>query len=62
MHLADAFIQSDLQCIQAIHCFYQYVCSPGNRTHKPFATNALPLSLSDSIDTVVQYGSLANIS
>ncbi len=24
MHLADAFIQSDLQCIQAIH-FYQYV-------------------------------------
>ncbi len=28
MHLADAFIQSDLQCIQAIH-FYQYVCSLG---------------------------------
>ncbi len=25
MHLADAFIQSDLQCIQAIHLFYQYV-------------------------------------
>ncbi len=25
MHLADAFIQSDLQCIQAIHFFYQYV-------------------------------------
>ncbi len=36
MHLADAFIQSDLQCIQAIHflfIFYQYVCSPGNWTH-----------------------------
>ncbi len=26
MHLADAFIQSDLQCIQAIH-FYQYIIS-----------------------------------
>ncbi len=25
MHLADAFIQSDLQCIQAIHLFCQYV-------------------------------------
>ncbi len=30
MHLADAFIQSDLQCIQAIH-YSQYVCS------RPFA-------------------------
>ncbi len=30
MHLADAFIQSDLQCIQATH--FQYVF-PGNRTH-----------------------------
>ncbi len=27
MHLADAFIQSDL--LQAIHFFYQYVCSLG---------------------------------
>ncbi len=27
MHLADAFIQSDLQYIQAIHLFCQYVCS-----------------------------------
>ncbi len=25
MHLADTFIQSDLQCIQAIHFFCQYV-------------------------------------
>ncbi len=24
MHLADAFIQSDLHCIQAIHVFYHY--------------------------------------
>ncbi len=29
MHLADAFIQSDLQCIQAIHFFCKYVCSLG---------------------------------
>ncbi len=28
MHLADAFIQSDLQCIQVIH-FCQYLCSLG---------------------------------
>ncbi len=27
--LADAFIQSDLQCIQAIHLYCQYVCSLG---------------------------------
>ncbi len=25
MHLADAFIQSDLQCIHAIHLYCQYV-------------------------------------
>ncbi len=29
MHLADAFIQSDLQCIQAIHLYCQYLCSLG---------------------------------
>ncbi len=29
MHLADTFIQSDLQCIQAIHLYCQYVCSLG---------------------------------
>ncbi len=28
MHLADTFIQSDLQCIQAMH-FFQYVCFLG---------------------------------
>jgi len=28
MHLADAFIQSDLQCIQAIH--FLSVCSPSH--------------------------------
>ncbi len=30
LHLANAFIQSNLQCIQAIHFFvFQYVCSLG---------------------------------
>ncbi len=29
MHLADTFIQSDLQYIQVIHFFCQYVCSLG---------------------------------
>ncbi len=29
MHLADAFIQSNLQCIQAIHFYCQYMCSLG---------------------------------
>ncbi len=29
MHLADAFIQSDLQCIQAIHFFFVSMCSLG---------------------------------
>ncbi len=29
MHLADAFIQSDLQCIQVIYFFCQYACSLG---------------------------------
>ncbi len=29
MHLADAFIQSNLQCIQAIHFDCLYVCSLG---------------------------------
>ncbi len=32
MHLADAFIQSDLQSIQDIHFFCQYVF-PENWTH-----------------------------
>ncbi len=29
MHLADAFIQSNLQNIQAIHLYCQYVCFLG---------------------------------
>ncbi len=35
MHLSDAFIQSDLQCIQAIHCFISilyYQCYLNNYT------------------------------
>ncbi len=40
MHLADAFIQSDLQCIQAIN-FLQYVCSLGIEPTTFCAVNAM---------------------
>ncbi len=40
MHLADAFIQSDLQYIQAIHLF-QYVCSLGIEPTSFCAANAM---------------------
>ncbi len=40
LHLADAFIQSDLQCIQAIHFFVSMCVFPGNRTHNLCAANA----------------------
>ncbi len=36
LHLADAFFQSDLQCIQVIH-FFQYVCVPWELNPRPFA-------------------------
>ncbi len=39
-HLADAFIQSDLQCIQAIHVLSACVI-PGNRIHNLCASNAM---------------------
>ncbi len=38
MHVADAFIQSDLQ---AKHIFYQYVCSPGIEPTTFCAANAM---------------------
>ncbi len=40
MHLADAFIQSDLQCIQAIHFFLFFfisMCVPWELNPRPFA-------------------------
>ncbi len=40
MHLAEAFIQSDLQCIQVIHILSVYVF-PGNQTHNLCAANAM---------------------
>ncbi len=36
MHLADAFIQSDLQCIQVIH-FFVNTCVPWEFNPQPFA-------------------------
>ncbi len=45
MHLADAFIQSDLQCIQAIQ-FFVSMCVPWELNPQPLRCkrNALPLS------------------
>ncbi len=40
LHLADAFIQSDLQCIQVIHVLSVSVF-PGNWTHNLCAANAM---------------------
>ncbi len=40
LHLPDAFIQSDLQCIQAIHLLSVSVF-PGNQTHNLCAANAM---------------------
>ncbi len=37
MHLVDAFIQSDLQCIQAIICFFISMCVPCESNPQPFA-------------------------
>ncbi len=37
MHLADAFIQSDLQCIQVIHLFIVSMCVPWELNTQPFA-------------------------
>ncbi len=43
MHLADTFIQSDLQFIQTIHCIYIYIfffvsmCVPWELNPQPFA-------------------------
>ncbi len=36
MHLADTFIQSDFQCIQAIH-FIVSMCVPWELNPQPFA-------------------------
>ncbi len=36
MHLADAFIQSDLQCFQVIH-FFISMCVPWELNPQPFA-------------------------
>ncbi len=47
VYLADAFIQSDLQCIQVIH-FLSVCVFPGNRTH-----NLDPLSHRNTPDDLI---------
>ncbi len=47
MHLADAFIQSDLQCIQVtVFTFLSALAFPGNRTHDPGVASAMLYHLS----------------
>ncbi len=47
MHLADAFIQSDLQCIQVtVSTFLSGLAFPGNRTHDLGVANAMLHQLS----------------
>ncbi len=48
MHLADAFIQSDLQCIQVTGFFYilSALAFPGNRTHDLGVASAMLYHLS----------------
>ncbi len=41
MHLADAFIQSDLQCIHQVIHFLLVCVFPGNWTHNLCAANAM---------------------
>ncbi len=51
MHLADAFIQSDLHCIQVtVSTFLSALAFPGNRTHDIGVANAmlLPVELQES--------------
>ncbi len=47
MHLADAFIQSDLNCIQfTVFTFLSALAFPGNRTHDPGVASAMLYHLS----------------
>ncbi len=47
MHLADAFIQSDLHCIQVtVFTFLSALAFPGNRTHDPGVASAMLYHLS----------------
>ncbi len=45
MHLADAFIQSDLHCIQ-VSTFLSALAFPGNRTHDIGVASAMLYQLS----------------
>ncbi len=47
MHLADAFIQSDLQCIRVtVSKFLSTLAFPGNRTHDLGVASAMLYQLS----------------
>ncbi len=62
-YLADAFIWSDLQYIQVIYIFCQYVF-PGNWTHNLCAANAMLYQLShrNTLLVIIIIGLLSRIS
>ncbi len=51
MHLADAFIQSDLQCIQAVQIILSVSVFPGNQTHNLYIYIYIYMSILNIIDS-----------
>ncbi len=59
MHLADAFIQSDLHCIQVtVFTFLSALAFPGNRTHDLGVASAMLYYLSYRKADIDMYRSL----
>ncbi len=58
LHLADAFIQSDSQSIQATHFYFHYMCSLGIEPTTFCTANAMPLSHRDTIFVAIAKNTL----
>ncbi len=54
MHLADAFIQSDLQCIQVIH-FFVSMCVPWESNPQPLRCQRNEPQEHNLLATIVYY-------
>ncbi len=57
MHLADAFIQSDLQCIQGVHVLFIFFIS----MYVPWELNPQPFALLTQCSTAEPQEKLCNI-
>lgn len=56
MCLAEAFFQSELQCIQSQHCFYWFVCSLEIRPWQlRYLCNVLPADLKEDFFSSYMY-------